>query len=366
MPVDETTQDSLLTKMEHLLDRKLAEHSQGVRSEIENVRGDIGLVRNEVIVIKENIREEIGTMRAEMEFFKSEMGGFKNEISSMVTNATEINNKQLRKEVKEEIGELERKVNEKLAKYDEKMESFEIFKRKKNLIIHGLGKLSSYEERENALCKLFKVTMRVEFEKSEIEFIQKLNRNREDGAILVGLRYNRKKEEILHNRAALKGTKIYLDHDYSPAMSAKRKDLRDVISGIKGKFSDNKIFMKHDKIQIDGVLYTHEQALEWERNKCKERQGNANDNKNKRSYSEMEIVETHNPSSQATGLSGTPTAKKGKLGTGTPTQNKEVKTPGKGKAGNVAQVQSKLNDLWGKKPDNKDVDQTKDKTQEHT
>lgn len=304
-------ENQLLSKIGVLFDEKMNAHSQGIKTEIESIR--------------------------------SEMGKFKNQVLDMVSTTSESNREIIKEEVcvqvREVIGESERKFEEKLTKFNEKLESLEYFKRKRNIIIWGLGKLPEYEDRVNAICRLFKDKLGVAFSRDDIEFITKLNKNKDDGGILIGFVSYQKKGEILRNRTKLKGTKIFIDQDYSKEMVEKRKELIDIM--IRLRKIEEKVYIQHDKIMINGKAFSKDEALQFEKDRHNLKNTEEMEisqeipRNNKRNHEEADLDGTNSnlekmDTSDKTPYhspQGTPVLKKGKLG---------------------GVVQSRLDQLWNK------------------
>lgn len=130
--------------------------------------------------------------------------------------------------------------------------------KRKNLIIHGLGTLKSWKEREIAVFNFLQVTMGVQCKNEDIDNIIKLDKTKNDGPILVKFTTTRKKMEILSNRKSLKNTNIYIDEDFSKETVEKRKEMKKIMKQLKSEGKKD-VYLKRDKLWVDGALWTDDE-----------------------------------------------------------------------------------------------------------
>uniref|UniRef100_A0A8D9E6A4 Uncharacterized protein n=1 Tax=Cacopsylla melanoneura TaxID=428564 RepID=A0A8D9E6A4_9HEMI len=195
-------------------------------------------------IIQSEIRE---TMGAEMIKLDSKLDKVLGDMKTEISNSVDAR-------IQEKTQEMNKHIEEKFKKQETMM----IDERKRrNLIIYGLGTLRGWRERETAVFSLFEDTMGVSCRNGDVDSILSLNRNREDGPILVKFTTNRKKLEILLNRKKLKETKIYIDEDFTKEIVQKRKELKVVMKQLKQEGKRN-VYLKQDQLWVDGVRWTEE------------------------------------------------------------------------------------------------------------
>uniref|UniRef100_A0A8D8WY47 Uncharacterized protein n=1 Tax=Cacopsylla melanoneura TaxID=428564 RepID=A0A8D8WY47_9HEMI len=130
-------------------------------------------------------------------------------------------------------------------------------KKRKNLIIYGLGAHQGWKEREAAVFALFQDKIQVSCKSEDIDSIVKLDKNRDDGPILVKFTTTRKKLAILLNRKNLKGTNVYIDEDFNKEVVEKRKELKKIMKELKSE-GKRQVYLRQDKLYVDGVLWSKE------------------------------------------------------------------------------------------------------------
>lgn len=129
--------------------------------------------------------------------------------------------------------------------------------KRKNLIIYGLGTLKDWKDRDLAVFQLFQDKMGVPCKNEDIDSIIKLDKNKNDGPVLVKFTTFRKKMEILANRRLLKDTDIYINEDYSKEVVEKRKEMKKIMKQLKSDGVKN-VYLRRDKLWVDGVMWTNE------------------------------------------------------------------------------------------------------------
>lgn len=80
-----------------------------------------------------------------------------------------------------------------------------------------------------------------------------------DGALLVKFVSENKKLEVMSQRNKLKGSKIYMDEDFTKEVVEKRKSLREIMLNLKKE--GKTVVMKKDKLWVNGQLWQDKENL---------------------------------------------------------------------------------------------------------
>lgn len=209
-------------------------------------------------IIQSEIR---GAMGMEMQKLNNIFNDLKTEITTSLDTKIETKVNEAIQEVKENVKDLNNKdqiLEQKIVRCEAKVNAE---MKRRNLIVHGLGALQGWKERESAIFNLFQNKMKVTCKNEDIDSIIKLDKKRDDGPILVKFTTIRKKLEILANRKNLSNTNIYVDEDYSKEVVEKRKELKKVLKQLKNEGKKN-VHLKRDELWVDGVLWTGDQTTQ--------------------------------------------------------------------------------------------------------
>lgn len=213
--------------------------------------------------IKSAIQTEIrGALGAEISKLNEVFGQLKTDIVEFMDSKIEEKVKGATKNLNDNVSKLESKN----VLLEEKIEKWEVQtnedRKRKNILIYGLGTLSDWREREVAVFTMIRDKIGVTCREEDIDSILKLDKNRDDGPLLVKFTTMRKKLEVISHRRNLKDTKIYLDEDYSKDIVEKRKALKKIMK----KFKDEgkQTYMKRDKLWVEGELWTNDEQYDKE------------------------------------------------------------------------------------------------------
>lgn len=183
--------------------------------------------RNRMMEKLEGILNELESVKREMERKEKK---WEKEKREMITRIEELEKKAKGGIIKEKeerviklekrLGELESRKNEEIQKKEEeelsrkvkwmewKIEKEEREKRKRNIVIKGVKKTESIEREIEEICRSIEV-------KVEIEGIKELRTGREERGemILVKLKDEEMKREVMRNKGKLKGKEIWIEED---------------------------------------------------------------------------------------------------------------------------------------------------------
>lgn len=167
--------------------------------------------------------------------------------------------------IKKENEQLKRnnqKLMVKIEQQEMRMEEMEKEMRKKNIIIHGVEEIK--EESELQLKERMRLVLRdidipivIEEELTDIRRVGKPQAGIKTRPILIELKNWTKKLEILKAASKLRGTKIYIEQDYSKATQGIRRELREHMKTIRQK--GHHAIIRNNNLIINGDEYTLQQ-----------------------------------------------------------------------------------------------------------
>ncbi|XP_026683613.1 uncharacterized protein LOC113469837 [Diaphorina citri] len=206
-------------------------------------------------ILREEIRDSVGS---EMTKLNEAFGQLKTEIVHSLDSKVQEKVNEATQEINKNLVQLKKNdtdLEEKIKKCEKQLLEE---KKRKNLIIHGLGTFQNWKERENAVFQMIREKMGIICNNEDIDAIIKLDKRRDDGPILVKFTTNRKKLDVLFNRKLLKDTSIFIDEDYSKEIVEKRKELKKIMKQLKNDGKE-KVYLKQDKLFVDGILWSKEE-----------------------------------------------------------------------------------------------------------
>lgn len=146
---------------------------------------------------------------------------------------------------------------EKQLKNKEKLiEKLDMKTRERNLLIFGVTE-NKNENVEQTVIKLMGEELKINLSANDIEGAIRIGRSAETGKsrpIFVELNSKKIKKAIFMNSKALKGTNIFLEHDFPKEMVETRKALRTHLR--KAKQEGNRAFLSNEKLIINGTPYS--------------------------------------------------------------------------------------------------------------
>ncbi|KAI5743930.1 hypothetical protein M8J77_023969 [Diaphorina citri] len=197
--------------------------------------------------IQGSIGREVGKLKETLEQKLSE--AVDNKVEEKVTEAT-LN-------LKTDVESLKTKNKQTEIKIDRCEHQIMDERKKRNIIVRGLGMFSHWKEREDGVFKLIRNHMGVRCEDQDIDYIINLDKSRNDGPILIRFTTLRKKLEVISKRRTLQGTKIFVDEDYSKEVVEQRIKMRPIMKQLKEQGKN--VVMKKDKLFVDGKPWTQEE-----------------------------------------------------------------------------------------------------------
>lgn len=183
---------------------------------------------------------------------------------------TQVNNN-----MDEKFKQLEIDVHNKIQNMEKIVDSTDLEKRRRNIIIYNLPEVeNNSQELEEAILKLINQYLKIDFTINEIDFLYRLGKN--TGNVTrptkLGVISERKKQMIMENKNKLRqlqDCRIYLANDLPKKTVERNKLLRMALSQIKIKDPNAKI--TKNKLISNGIELTDEQMktviLEQEKKK---------------------------------------------------------------------------------------------------
>lgn len=185
--------------------------------------------------------------------------------TSTILNEIKHTNKKV-EQLEEEVNKL-RADNELLhqlvTKQEKKINIFETQLHAKNIVLFGLeeNSSSSYEEKEESLATFISSELEIEFGKHNIEKLRRIGQQ-VDGKtrpLLISLKSEKTKYEILKNSRKLKGSGIRIEEDFTKETQEIRKKL--IPHLVHARNSGCRASLRGDKLKVNNKLYTLEELV---------------------------------------------------------------------------------------------------------
>ncbi|KAH8036004.1 hypothetical protein HPB51_016308 [Rhipicephalus microplus] len=181
------------------------------------------------------------------------VASFENRLMNVEAMAASVSNIIPRvSELEQTVGTLQKLV----GKLDRQNDELENRLRKNNLIIHGLHETPSETTNHLLESVLDLLSVKLGVNCDDIERCHRLGAVRRDKPrpVIIKLMDFRSKIAIMSNARKLKGTKVYINEDYSARVRLARKMLWQNSQNMRK--NARKVKLKHDTLTIDGVRYT--------------------------------------------------------------------------------------------------------------
>lgn len=160
------------------------------------------------------------------------------------------------------------KMREKIINQEFKIAALERETKRKNIIIRGVEDKENESRDETTkvsaqIVQKLGVTINKEV---DIDEAKRIGKYKADGQrpIVLKLTTGTKKAEILRNSKGLKGSKIWLDEDYTKEVQEERKILIPQLKEAREK--GNKAQLKYNKLIINNVIYESKDFKNMEKN----------------------------------------------------------------------------------------------------
>ncbi|XP_049273554.1 uncharacterized protein LOC119401792 isoform X2 [Rhipicephalus sanguineus] len=194
------------------------------------------------------ISQELASLSETVASFESRLMNVETMAASMSNIIPRVS------ELEQTVGTLQKLV----GKLDRQNDELENRLRKNNLIIHGLRETSSETTDHLLESVLDLLSVKLGVKCDDIERCHRLGAKRGDKPrpVIIKLMDFRSKIAILNNARKLKGSKIYINEDYSARVRLARKALWQNSQDMRK--NAGKVKLKHDTLTIDGVRYMWE------------------------------------------------------------------------------------------------------------
>lgn len=189
------------------------------------------------------ISENVASMRKDFESLKKTVNVMQNEIDGLRTEVDTLERHN------RELWEENQYLNDTMESMGKNLNLIDTQMRRNNLIVFGLSK----EETDSKGCmkvvsELLNGKMGVR--DVEIEHAHRLGKGT-NSPVLIKCRRSEDKKNILKAKLKLKGTKVYIDEDYSQNTREVRRILIGKMKEMKEQGKEVKL--KHDHLVVDGV-----------------------------------------------------------------------------------------------------------------
>lgn len=190
----------------------------------------------------EEIKNMLRSLQEDIKQQKEEMLKIKEDIKCTINS--NINEKFKILETKNQ------KIETKLENQKIKIDNFEKFSRRKNIVIFGIEEdEKNYQELEEKVSNFFNDTLDICCEKNCIEVVRRIGRKSEKSRpILVSLLTIGLKIKIMQSKRKLIGTPFYIKEDYPKEVLEKRRELQTELT--KARDQGVNAILKYDKIII--------------------------------------------------------------------------------------------------------------------
>ena len=145
----------------------------------------------------------------------------------------------------------------------EKLDSLEGFSRRNNLLFHGIPGSSEAETNsdcERLLCETLSQHLDLDLNSISFDRVHRLNTSKTPQPIIARVTNFEVKQKLLRNRTKLKGTRIYINEDFTYKVRETRKKLLQFINRLRKRTNPPKVNMVFDHIFIDGERYDYDET----------------------------------------------------------------------------------------------------------
>lgn len=126
--------------------------------------------------------------------------------------------------------------------------------RAKNVVINGIEEQEDETELPEFICQIMTDKLEIEVKEEDMESIERMGRKGQyPRTIHIKFRNESIRNNILKNRKKLKGTKVYVDEDYTREIREERKILRQVLKKERQQGKDG--YITYNKLIIDNDVY---------------------------------------------------------------------------------------------------------------
>lgn len=211
-----------LTNMEYVVNEKLDGVRADVNLKLDNIKEDINMIRHQV-----------GGLQRDMDSLNEHVGSLQKENESLKRSNEEL---------------LER-----LARVERKADDLEGRSRRNNLLFYGLDReenetdISCEERLRELLTDQLELAEDIEFDR-----VHRVG-PKQNAPIIARCTHYKHKVKILRARQKLKGTRIFINEDFSERVRGVRKALRKCMGDLNK--SGKKVNLVYDHLFVDGRKY---------------------------------------------------------------------------------------------------------------
>ena len=216
------------------------------------------------------IRDDLNTFKLELQSIKTDINGIKDKLHRQRKDMDDIYDEcyGLIKSLQTRVDQLENNnktthgsqiglSNEVL----EKLDTLEGFSRRNNLIFHGIPGSSATEssiDSERLLRQTLSKHLDLDVNSLLFDRVHRLNTSKTPQPIIARLTHFRDKQHLLRQKNKLKGTRIYINEDFTNKVRETRKKLLKFVTELRKKDNPPKANLVFDHIFIDGERFDYD------------------------------------------------------------------------------------------------------------